>query len=337
MRPGQETAMRMVSAAAVLLAVGAPASTGAQPSGPRLALPIACVVGRTCEVQNYVDRDPGPAARDYRCGGRTYDGHAGVDLRIPDMAAQRRGVAVLAAAPGRVVRLRDGEPDISIRAPGAPPVAGKECGNAVVIDHGGGWETQYCHLARGSVRVAAGQAVTAGQPIARVGLSGATEFPHLHFQVRQAGRTVDPFGSAPAGRCVMPATPALWTRAAAAALAYKTGAVLNAGFSSAPVEMATIEDGRIAAPGPGSPMLAAYVRFVGLQKGDVVELLLLGPDGGRLAQSRIAPLDHDKAQYMAYIGKRRTGAAWRPGVYRAQARVHRNGRIVLGKDFAARL
>ena len=43
----------------------------------------------------------------------------------------------------------------------------------VVIDHGGGWETQSCHLARGSIRVKVGQAVAAGQPIARAIVSRA--------------------------------------------------------------------------------------------------------------------------------------------------------------------
>src|SRR5258706_16384656 len=37
-------------------------------SAPALALPVDCQIGRACIVQNYVDRDPGPGARDYRCG-----------------------------------------------------------------------------------------------------------------------------------------------------------------------------------------------------------------------------------------------------------------------------
>ncbi|MFN4177076.1 M23 family metallopeptidase [Phenylobacterium sp.] len=329
--------MRMAPAAALLLAVGAPALAQVQPAAPRLALPIACAIGRTCEVQNYVDRDPGPGARDYRCGGRTYDGHKGVDLRIPDMAAQRRGVDVLAAAPGRVARLRDGEPDISIRAPGAPTVAGKECGNAVVIDHGGGWETQYCHLARGSIRVAVGQTVSTGQPVGQVGLSGATEFPHLHFQVRGQGRIVDPFGSAAGGQCGLAAAAPLWTAAAGKTLAYRAGALLNAGFADAPVEMGGLEEGRVRPPTARSAMLVVYGRAIGLQKGDVLELALAAPDGRVLAQRRLAPLDRDKAQYMAYVGKTRSGAAWPRGLYRAQVRVRRAGRVVLQKDFAARL
>src|SRR5580765_6359429 len=68
----------------------------AGPEGPKLAFPLACQIGRTCEVQNYVDRDPGPGALDYHCGHRTYQGHSGVDIRLLDMAQQRAGVAVLA-------------------------------------------------------------------------------------------------------------------------------------------------------------------------------------------------------------------------------------------------
>jgi murein DD-endopeptidase MepM/ murein hydrolase activator NlpD len=182
-----------VLASVAAVAACAPAAPRAAAEGPKLSVPIACEVGRTCEVQHYVDRDPGPGARDYRCGGRTYEKHSGVDIRVPDMAAQRRGVDVLSAAPGRVARLRDGVADISVRAPDAPSVKGTECGNGVVIDHGEGWETQYCHMAQGSVRVKPGDQVQAGTPIGKVGLSGDTEYPHVHMTVRHAGQVVDPF------------------------------------------------------------------------------------------------------------------------------------------------
>ena len=136
------------------------------------------------------------------CGTLTYDNHNGTDFRLTSREAERAGVDVIAAAEGRIVSVRDGQPDVSVRANGKEAVRGVECGNGVRIAHSGGFETQYCHMARGSVRVQAGQAVKAGQPLGRVGLSGMTEYPHLHFTVRREGKVVDPFayGASP-GTC----------------------------------------------------------------------------------------------------------------------------------------
>ncbi|MEO8115388.1 MAG: M23 family metallopeptidase [Phenylobacterium sp.] len=327
--------MRLASLAILgLIAVGAPAA--AAPQGPKLAFPLACVIGKTCEVQNYVDRDPGPGVKDYRCGHRTYEGHTGVDLRIADMAAQRRGVDVLAAAAGRVVRLRDGVTDISIRAPGAPPVTGQECGNAVVIDHGDGWETQYCHLARGSIRVKVRDSVAAGAPIARVGLSGATEFPHLHLTVRHGGAIVDPFAADPAqaGACGARLT-SLWDPGALRQMGYRAGAVLNAGFAGGPLTMENIEAGAIPPPSATSAYVVAYVRAIGLEAGDEIELVLSGPGGGVLATDRQKPLDRDKAQYFSLVGRKRPPAGWSHGTYSGLYRVHRNGAVTIERRFAA--
>ncbi len=74
----------------------------------RLDLPIDCIIGETCVIQVYVDRDPGPGAVDFACGHLTSDGHKGTDFRIPDLEAMRRGVAVLAAEAGQVTGIRDG-------------------------------------------------------------------------------------------------------------------------------------------------------------------------------------------------------------------------------------
>lgn len=313
--------------------------SAAAPAPPRLALPIACTPGTDCFLQNHVDRDPGPGVSDFRCGSQTYDGHTGTDIRLVNDAARLRGVEVLAAAPGRVVRLRDGEPDISVKAPGAPPVAGRECGNGVVIDHGDGWETQSCHLARGSIRVKVGQQVVAGQPIARVGLSGNTEYPHLHLTVRQGTRTVDPFLPDGGGACAVRASGVgLWTPAAAATLAYRPGgAVLNSGFADEPVDNARVEAGGPPRPVPGSAALVAYVRAINLKGGDRPVLTLTGPDGRVLARSEGAPLDRSKAQWLVYVGKKAPQGGWRPGLYRAEYAVLRNGQVVLSRRFDLRL
>lgn len=311
--------------------VTAPPVAGA----PKLEFPIDCEIGKTCEVQNYVDRDPGPGAKDYRCGSNTYDAHGGVDIRLLDMAAQAHGVAALAAAPGRVARLRDGVTDVSVKTVGKAALDGQDCGNGVVVDHGGGWETQYCHLAKGSIGVKVGDQVVAGQPIARVGLSGNTEYPHLHVTVRKGGAIVDPGApDAVEGACdASGASPSLWSRAAAAAMAYREGAVLNVGFAAAPVSMEGIEAGGLAAPTIASPMLIVYARAINLRTGDVQELSITGPDGARVVSGAQPPLERAKAQYMSFSGKRASAGSWKPGQYTGRYVVRREGRVVLDRTF----
>ncbi len=308
------------------LALLTAAGPAAKPS-LRLGWPVDCVLGKTCAIQNYLDDDPGPAATDYQCAHRTYSGHNGVDIRLVSMALERRGVNVLAAAAGTVLRLRDDMADISIRDQATGAVAGRECGNGLVIAHAGGWETQYCHMRQGSLVVHAGQQVAAGTVLGKVGLSGDTEFPHLHVTVRKDGKVVDPFAyGAPAGACH--AGESLW----AATPPYRPGEVLVAGFASAPVTMRDIQENgadQPARPARNAP-LVGFVQAIGLEQGDRQHLVLTGPDGTTLADSAAPPLDHDKAQQMLFVGRGHAPpSGWPSGEYRAAYSVTRNGKIVL--------
>lgn len=63
-----------------------------------LAFPLACSLGKTCYIQQYADHDASPVARDFTCGGLSYDGHTGTDFALTTLAAMQAGVDVLAAA-----------------------------------------------------------------------------------------------------------------------------------------------------------------------------------------------------------------------------------------------
>ncbi|MFF3612373.1 M23 family metallopeptidase [Streptomyces sp. NPDC002580] len=84
-----------------------------------------------------------------------------------------------------------------VRAVGAGRVVKVSCGGAfgieIVIEHPGGYYTQYAHLA--AVAVDQGQRVPAGQWIGQSGTSGNSTGPHLHFEVRvtpELGSSIDP-------------------------------------------------------------------------------------------------------------------------------------------------
>jgi murein DD-endopeptidase MepM/ murein hydrolase activator NlpD len=112
------------------------------------------------------------------------------------------GADVVAAADGIVVQTISGVPDASPMLRGltesmeayygrigeqqaANMSKGEQgiSGNAVVIDHGNGEYSIYAHLAPGSIAVRKGDQVAAGQRIGKLGSSGNSTEPHLHFQV----------------------------------------------------------------------------------------------------------------------------------------------------------
>ena len=95
--------------------------------------------------------------------------HAGVDV------AANEGTPIRAAARGTVSERSYDE-------------AGY--GWSLKVDHGDGWETRYAHCLEIKARV--GQTVRAGEKVAKVGNTGRSFGPHLHFEVRRNGVAIDP-------------------------------------------------------------------------------------------------------------------------------------------------
>jgi hypothetical protein len=315
---------------AAALAQAAVAQTAPPPL--QLGLPIACTLGTDCFVQQYADVQPGSGARDYACGIATYDEHSGTDFRVLSLKAAETGVPVIAAASGRVKGTRDGVDDRLIARPeDRAAIEGRECGNGVVIDHGGGWETQYCHMRRGTVKVRKGETVAAGAPLGMVGYSGDAQFAHVHLSVRREGRNVDPFlGDGFSGACqtsnALPAA-TLWGQEVRGQLAYRDAVVIEAGFATGPVTPDTAERGMIPAPGADGPALVFYGRLINLRAGDRLRFAAEGP-GGFKAGNESEPMPNPKAHYVGFAGKKRTAERWPAGVYRGTVSVIRDGREV---------
>jgi murein DD-endopeptidase MepM/ murein hydrolase activator NlpD len=319
-------AARALFAAAALALSCLPAGARAQ-SAPSLDLPIDCVPGQTCWISKFVDLDPGPGIRDYTCHGRATDGHSGIDIALRDLRAMDEGVSVLAAAPGTVVRTRDGVQDINVRDLGPEMVLG-ECGNGVVVSHGGGWETQYCHMRQGSILVKPGDTVGVGQKLGLVGMSGSSEYPHLHFTVRHGNTIVEPFvgledRSSPAARCGPGKNP-LWSAKALAELQYAPASIFNIGFADTRPDDNDIKKGRYRGTefAPGAPVIVFWSEIFGLEKGDQLRLLLLAPDGEALVDHTTIIPDR-KLRWFQYIGKKRPAAGWPGGTYRGEVTLTR--------------
>lgn len=66
-------------------------------------------------------------------------------------------------------------------------------GLLVTVDHGNGMQTRFAHLSR--LKVSAGQKVARGQVLGLVGSTGRSTAPHLHYEMRQNGRAIDPLAA----------------------------------------------------------------------------------------------------------------------------------------------
>jgi murein DD-endopeptidase MepM/ murein hydrolase activator NlpD len=176
--------MRKARAIALLLALS-PAAAAQQYRLP-LELPDS---GTRPYVTAYRDHDGSGALKDYACSNETYDGHKGTDYGIgswPVMDAGSRWI--VAAADGKVTYVNDGCFD---RCSDAKCACGAGFGNYVKLEHADGKLTYYAHMMNGSVQVSVGQQVACGERLGKVGSSGYSTGPHVHFEPRYANNVSD--------------------------------------------------------------------------------------------------------------------------------------------------
>ena len=119
------------------------------------------------------------------CGFGCYPGHESVDYRADNFTP------VVAAKEGTVsVALN---PCLDPDGGGFNPCAGQGYGNRIYVDHVGGYQTRYAHLAQTGFNVWVGKAVARGEQMALSDNSGNSTGPHLHFELRVNGTAVDPY------------------------------------------------------------------------------------------------------------------------------------------------
>ncbi|KHD75162.1 peptidase M23 [Actinoplanes utahensis] len=129
----------------------------------------------------------------------TYPGHDDFDIDFFPARGSAWGRPVLASAAGTVIEAGVNG-TLGSRTPDNPKGPyGTGAGYWVKIDHGGRWDTQYLHLLE-SPPVAVGDEVTQGQQIGKIGSTGKSGAPHLHYEQRRAGDKVEShFAGQPAG------------------------------------------------------------------------------------------------------------------------------------------
>lgn len=282
-----------------------------------LNLPLDCVLGETCVIEDYPDVDPTEGTSDYRCGLKSRDKHIGTDFALLSFEQMQAGVNVLAAADGRVAAVRTSMPD-QVYVDGMD-LGGQDCGNAVRVDHGNGYQSIYCHLKRGTIYVARGDTVRVGEVLGQVGLSGRTNYPHLHLTITQGENVIDPFAADKSNACGV-SDDSLWIDPPI----YSDAGLFTAGVSNAVPSMEGVQtgDARREKLAPSEPMVLYGYVFHG-DPGDQIQLDMMGPDGEVFAHT--TRLDAEQAQLFRAFGRRAPTDGWRAGAYRGTVTLLRNG------------
>ena len=239
------------------------------PSSTLLLWPLAGRDGRDWVINNYVDLDATSGTLDYTggsgSGAKTYNGHSGIDIDVPNFRWMDGGVSiVLAAESGVVTSVHDNEPDRNTSCTGNA--------NLVQVRHADGLTALYGHLRKGSVAVSVGQQVSVGAVLGVVGSSGCSTAPHLHFELRDAAnRVVDPFRNG------------LW---AAPPIYNTTITLMDLVIAAGDMTLQQIKD---PAPNvksiPRGSVLGVGVSMAGGGAGDVIRLVITAPTGATFSDN----------------------------------------------------
>jgi len=317
--------LRFLTSAGIGLATAFAAQAQAPAPTAPFSLPLDCVVGESCFLQNLIDLDQSAGSIiDSLCGQDTYDNHKGIDIRVLTLKDMRRGVNVLAAADGEVLGLRDEMADVLVEGAVPPTIKGRECGNGVGIRHANGLTTQYCHMQRGSIAVRKGQKVKRGDVLGKIGVSGLSAFPHLHLSVRAGEKLVDVLGD-PAGgaSCDIGQTKLdLFGKELREALLASRNDILQIGLADRPFKLDALVQGATPdVPTTQSQAMVAWGWAMNALKGDQMRIVIES-DAGVFIDQTTKPRERRSAAFVNFAGRSRSPEA---GVYKVTVSLIRNG------------
>lgn len=307
-------------------------------AAPQLSPHVQCVIGKNCWLVNLFDHAAGPEFRDFRCGWFGYDGHDGIDIAIGANSRIAENIPVIAAADGVVVGTRNTESDAVKSREDVAALSTKECGNGARLDHGDGWNTQYCHMKQGSVQVKTGQQVKRGDVLGYVGLSGKTEFAHAHMGVFYNNKPIDPFAPAMGveAQCAPSPGVQMWSEE----MGYPKGAqIFNVGIAGGKPDWEAVKRSEYAARSipRNAPALVVWVEAFTSPAGTKIQYDVQDESGATLIATE-AVEQKNRARVFNFVGKKAPQGGFKPGQYRAKVQtVSPSGDVASVAEFSFRV
>ncbi len=275
-----------------------------------LSFPVACSLMNNCWITNHVDLDrKADFAEDYMCGSKTTDGSNSTHISLGSLSAAKDNIPVIATADGQVTIAQNNT---------------GFCGTRVLIDHGGGWESNYCHLSAKNLFVKEGQRIKKNQIIGTIGTTGKTDWPHLSYALLRNGMVFDPFSGRTNLEGCRPNSAPLWSEKMNPL--YEPAQVTSIGFDVGYINGDAIKNGAIksaTAIDSNTPQLSLWALMMNVQKDDIIEIQIIEPSGRFLKEQAITVKQNSK-YFPIYLSTLRNNFIWDKGVYKGVMTITRN-------------
>lgn len=298
----------------------------------KIVLPLDCELGKNCWISNLPRNYKDKLQVDFLCGHKTYIDHKGTDFALKDLASMYQGVNVLSPSDGIVKAVRDEMEDVNVNNINKAAIRGKECGNGVLIEQDK-FQFQLCHLKKGSIVVKVGDKVKQGDRVGQVGLSGNTEYPHLHLSVRKEVNEnwveFDPFYGV-VGQCGKDPKP-IWQDDSILEHV-GTGNVYNYGFSFEIPNVNDVRNGKyndITIP-QNTPQIIGWAEIFSVEDGDIIDLRIEDTKGNTLTEKNHIFKKY-QARYFIYFGKKLPDKILPPNLRLVIEYKHKSGKKVVYK------